>query len=199
MKIKKFSNFILNENNSDSEFRNKILSDYTLQSEAKSVISITLEDINNKLINAQNYNDFRDTVIDNMNIDATNLLDFSIDDQISLCIIAEDEGYGKCPETSWDYLSGVINNYAINGLTCLIQEIFDNSFSSLEKFMKVNKLNYSDITSKDTYGYAAPKSVKPIENGEVYQYRKLDGEFDVDVYIYINDELNITLYVNKKL
>ena len=199
MEIKKFKNFTVNENSSENDFRTKLIEDYDVQQEAKSIITIGLEKISSKLYKVTNFQEFLDTVFNIINIDETNMLDFDIDRKIDLCIISEDDGFGGCPETSWEQLLNVINNSAIGGLDSLVREIIkDICFENLEQFMADNGLNYSDISSDDTYSYAAPKMVKSIKNGELYQYRKLDGEIDVDVYIY-NGGLGVDLYINKKL
>ena len=199
MNIKRFGSFI-NEKLEEPSFMQRMEEDLEFVSEVKSILTLALETIEKYNHNLTDIESFKEHVLDSLVIDATNLVDFDISKQIDLCIYAEEGGYEKCPETEWNYLTQKINDGAIDGLSSLATNVIEQEFfGDFEKFMSANKLDYSKISHREGYGYAAAERMKHLKGGEVNQYRKLDGELDVDEYIYRNEELGIELFIEKIL
>lgn len=197
MKIKRFS---LNENYyPENTFIQKMEEDYDVLSTIKGIITRTMENIEGEITDDKD--EFEELILNNISVDVTDIIDFNTDQQIDLCIYAEEtDGTSKCPETTWNDLAGVIEKYAVTGLQYIADDKIRTDFlEPFQKFMEDNELEYGDIRTQDSYGHSAPRRVRSIENGEIYEYRKLDGDFNVDEYVYENDELGITLYIKKVL
>jgi hypothetical protein len=198
MKIKRFS---INESYpvyEETTFAQKMEEDYDILNTAKGIIRQALESID--VDNVSNSDEFDEALKEKINIDETDLINFSIDKEIDLCIYAEENEGGSCPETPFELLTTVIGKYAMNGLNIIVDNILtEKILTPFNEFMEANNLDYSDISMTESYGHSAPKSVKSIKNGEIYQYRKLDGDFDVDEYMYQNDEFKLEIYIKKIL
>jgi hypothetical protein len=200
MRIKRFN---LNEryyaDGTETTFMQKMEEDYDNLDIVKHVISTMMEDIEDKVTDDKDK--FEELVMDNIKIDETDILNLTLEQEIDLCIYAEENNDEfKCPETSWDDLRGVISKNAVNGIGFMVDNKLRTDFlDPLEKFMEDNELEYGDIRTRESYSHSAPTRVRSIENGEIYEYRKLDGSFNVDEYVYENKELVITLYIKKVL
>lgn len=201
MEIKKFSHFIKNENYSSNteEFMDKLINSPDIQSELKSILKLTLEKV--FYVSAKvDSESLSEQVKSKATIDETNLLEFSVDTQIDLCCYAQEIDGGKCPSVDWELLLETIGKFAISGLNYIFDELVEGKFTpKFNKFMEDNQLQYSRIRHTESFGSASPNKVIPIENGEINQYRKLDGSYNVDEYIYRDEELNIELYIIKEI
>ena len=100
------------------------------------------------------------------------------------------------PETSFDQLINVIDNYAVQGLTYIVDEYLNNLCDRFSTYITKNKLDYSDIHGRERFGMLAPVSQKDIQNGYYTIYR--DGnDPKFAEYTFTDDELKISLYITK--
>ena len=124
-------------------------------------------------------------------------LPHSMDELHDLCV------YGAPDEkinSTWDNLLLEMNNVALSALIQLASIHLNTYSSKFIEFFEKNNLDVGEITinSTDPHGYAKPtKVVKLDDETSVYQYRNLDGSYNVDVYEF--EYQNITLYITNKL
>jgi hypothetical protein len=196
--MKRFKDF-LKEEYQEKNFYEKLVEDPDIVDEVAGVIGLAIEhfEFNHDIKTAD---DFREHLLDSIVVDATRIPG-DLDKQLDLCIFEENEGGGKCPETSWDELSGVISKHAVNGESIIADQYANRIADEFIEFMTSNKLSdYTQISWKDTYDYAAPKKVRSLKNGEIQEFRNLDGSFNVDQYTFSSSILDkIDLYVRKIL
>ena len=99
-------------------------------------------------------------------------------------------------ESTWDNLLNVMSEVALSNLRD-IATVHSNRFSDkLIIFLENNNLdiNNINISENDPHGSSRPSSVKNIDNGSIYMYRKLDGDYDVDVYEFNYDDINLYIW-----
>jgi hypothetical protein len=197
MKIKNFSSFTINESlESVNEFLTKVREDYDVIEAVKGVIISSVEQISGK--NITNEEVFREIMESNTNVDGTDLAGFSFDDQLNLCIYEEEYNGTKCPETSFDDLTGIIADHAINGLQIIVDEYLTSFVDRVIEFMTNNKLDYSNIHAHESFGMLAPLSQKSIESGYISIYRDGDEDPKFGEYTYEDEELGVKFYITKR-
>lgn len=199
MNIKSFNSFI-NEEFEEKDFSQKLEEDFDIIDAVKRILNFGLESAVEKLADVTEGEEFTNVLFDSLRVDATDLVEFDLSKEIDICIYSEDVGGTGCPACKWDDLAGHISDNAIIGLTFLAENLIrENFIIDFMDFMKDNNLEYSNVYKYEKFGHAAPSKVIPLENGDVSQYRDLDGSYNVDEYRYENQFFNIELYIKKEV
>lgn len=142
------------------------------------------------------YDYLHDICYTNEFLDETDLPD-GMDSLHDLCVyVSGDEKVNS----TWDNLPNVMSDVALSGLRSLATKVVSKFHDTFSDFIENNKLDLTtlSITSTDPHGDSRPTKVIAIDDkSSVYQYRNLDGSYNVDVYAFEYE--NITLYLTKKL
>lgn len=195
-KIKTFSSFYkMNENVEDS-----LIDTPEIREEVKGIIDRSTENIRNG-VKENDFESFKEQIEEGIVVDATNMVDIDITKELDLCIYAEKVGFidEKCPSVEWELLDQTITNNAIQGLIAAVNETLQELFEDVKSFMEKHNLDYTNMSDQDRYSMMPPDQVKDIANGSVYLFKNVDNSGkDIENYVYKNDELGVTLYIDKK-
>lgn len=196
----KFEDFKkINENTEDKSFTEKVAENFAFLDIIKTAITAALT--GHEINNVTNDEELRSWFDSTIYFDGSSIVDLDVDEKLDLCIYYGEEGGEKTipSGTEWDSFYEVLSNTAVNGIYSLSYNIISDFINELNMFVEENELEYDKITGKELYGYAAPTKVRDIENGEVYEYRNIDGDFNVDEYIFTDSKFGIEVYISKKI
>jgi uncharacterized protein YlzI (FlbEa/FlbD family) len=196
MLVKNFNSFIVNESaDSVNDFMAKVREDFDVVDQVKSIISKSIERIDGKPITT--FDDFENLIVEETEADETDIAGFNLDKQLDLCIYSEEISSVKCPECSFDDLSGIIYKNAVYGLNYIVEEYLSSFIQKLDTFMKKYNLPYNNIHRFERFGMLAPISQKSIENGSVSLYQEAKEDPKFEEYNYNDEELGIELFITK--
>jgi len=161
--------------------------------------------INSAIFNVENgiemydFDDFKKAIFDQIHVDTTDTLTLDTDKEIDLCMYAEENLGSKCPETSFDQLSMVISNTAIDAIRIMVEKKLNAFLEHFEMIIDVNDMNSFKFYKSDPFEHYPPNSIDVNKNFTVTKYRKLDGDGDYDVYNYSKSDDIQNIYLVVKL
>jgi hypothetical protein len=129
----------------------------------------------------------------NTHIDETAVIGLSLEDKIDLIEQFADECGFVIGEVAPDNLRNRIEGIATWVVHYLSEQEAIEAIEALENYMKEHDLDFSNIVSGNSHGWARHYS----ERGEgdhcwVYEYRNLENEIHVDVWEYKHKRLEVT-------
>lgn len=196
-KFKEFSK--IHENHVEKTFTEKVEENAAFKDIIKHALTLAFE---NNIEDVSDENSLTNWINEKINFDGASIVDLDFDEKLDLCIYyGEITGDEKTvpANTEWDSLYEVTSNVAVKGIYTLTDYFILNFVNELNTFITDNNLEYSNVSSHEKYGNNAPSKVEHLENGEVFQYRNLDEDFNVDEFVFTDNVLMITLYITKRV
>jgi len=135
-------------------------------------------------IEHKNFSTFAELLnfIDEHRSDDTATMGLNLDDRLALVeAVAEDWGIEKL-ELPFDDLRSWIENQAAAAAASLATAQARQHVDELEKLMKQHHLEFADLRTANNYAWAVHRSERQEGNAQVYEYRKVESEVNVDVW-----------------
>jgi len=182
--MRKFSDLI-KENSSAEDWMSKFEQEHDVKDAAKHIVSASLDSMMyDSQLTLRDIEQFRNDLMEGIQVDATNVLEFSLEKEIDLCTYAEEIDQDKCPETSFDHLRMVISQRAVDGLRYISNKFAEKFCSKLDDLTDAYDMHDFKLSSRDPYEMFPPESVDVKGRFSLTKYRNLEGESDSNYDVY---------------
>lgn len=182
--MRKFTD-LLKENNTAHDWMHNLEEDYDIKNAVKEIVKSALNSImHNKDLTLRDFEEFEEKLLKDIHVDNTDVLNFSLEKEIDLCIYAEEMDGVECPRTSFELLKMVISNRAVEALIMMVYSYAGKFFEKLENMTDAYDMHDFRLSDNDPYSMFQPDSTDTKGRFTYTTYRNLDNDPNSNYNVY---------------